>query len=259
MSTILDEIIAYKKTWVKSCKDNISYGEVEKKALATPTPVSFAEPLRNPTHESIKIIAEVKKASPSKGVISKDFDPLKTAIGYEKIGAHCVSVLTDVKYFQGEDRFLDEISNTISLPCLRKDFIVDEYQILEARALGASAILLIVDCLSNEEIIRYQKFAKSLGLDSLVETHRKEEVERALECDAQLIGVNNRNLRTFATDLETSFQLREMVPNDRIFLSESGISTPEHIKQLLACKTDAVLVGESLMRSNGQLLQQLLA
>ncbi len=258
MSTILDEIITYKRNFVQTAKESKPYTLVEKEALATPAPPHFRHALVNPDHETMKLIAEIKKASPSKGIIQENFNPLETAKTYAKAGANCISVLTDQKYFQGHDDFLKEITRHLRTPCLRKEFIVDEYQILEARALGASAILLIVDCLSDAELIRFQKFAWDLELDVLVETHREDEVLRAIQMGANLIGINNRNLRTFETHLETTFELRNLIPSDALCVSESGIQTHEDILKLLDYEVDAVLIGETLMRQQGGNLKELL-
>ena len=256
---ILDEICAYKKIFVEEAKKNCSYGEIEKQALAQPKASSFFTALKNKDFSQIKVIAEVKKASPSKGVIEPNFDHMRIAQTYLENGANALSILTDEKYFQGHARYLQEIVQSVSLPALRKEFIVDEYQILEAKAWGASAILLIVDCLTSAELKRFHQFAKELDLDVLVETHREEEVHEALAAGAEMIGVNNRNLRTFETSLETTFSLRPLVPEEFVFISESGISTAEDIRRLLEIKTDAVLVGESLMRSQGSLLRDFLS
>ena len=189
--------------------------------------------------------------------MSKNYRPI-SKLFYKKNGANCISVLTDQKYFQGHDQFLVDIVKQVQVPSLRKDFIVDEYQILEARALGASAILLIVDCLTDEELKRFQKFAWDLDLDVLVETHREEEVIRALHMEANMIGINNRDLRTFETNLETTFNLRDLIPSTALCISESGISSYDEIQKLLEYEVDAVLVGESLMRSQGNNMREVL-
>lgn len=258
MENILDKICATKVEEIKEAKSKLSYSGIESKAAKAAARPSFHDALKNPNFKSIKVVAEVKKASPSKGVIDPNFNHMKTAEGYVKNGAHCMSVLTDVQYFQGAPEYLQEISANFNIPCLRKDFILDEYQILEAKAWGASAILLIVDCLKDTDLLRLHRFAQDLGLDILVETHREDEVKRALDNEAVIIGVNNRNLRTFETDLETTFRLREMIPSTHIAVSESGISTVEDIQRVLDHKVEAVLVGESLMRQGSGLLKAFL-
>ena len=258
MENILDKICATKVDEIKAAKAKLSYAGIEREASKAESRPSFYAALKNPTFESIRVIAEVKKASPSKGIIDPDFDHMKTAQGYVTNGAHCMSILTDVKYFQGSPKYLQEISSQFPIPCLRKDFILDEYQILEAKAWGASAILLIVDCLKDPDMLRLHRFAHDLDLDVLVETHREDEVKRALDNEATIIGVNNRNLRTFETDLETTFRLREMIPSSHIAVSESGISTREDIERILEHHVEAVLVGESLMKQGSELLKDFL-
>ncbi|MGL1903741.1 MAG: indole-3-glycerol phosphate synthase TrpC [Fibrobacterales bacterium] len=258
MANILEEIVAYKRGVIEHDKAIVNYSTLYDRIVDLPQPnASFKEAITNLDYTSMKVIAEVKKASPSKGIISADFDHLKTATNYEKFGAHAVSVLTDEKYFMGANRYLKEITDTIALPCIRKDFIVDPYQILQAKELGASAYLLIVDCLSPKELTDLIQFGKNLGLDALVETHRADEVTIALDSGAEIIGVNNRNLRTFETDLQISLDLRPMVPENIPFISESGISSKEDITLLLEHKTSAVLVGESLMRQGPEFISSL--
>ena len=255
MANILNEIVAYKKGIILNDKEHVSYAALsESVATLPPVNYSFKDSISNSDFKTIKVIAEVKKASPSKGIISHNFDHLAIAQGYQAAGADAISVLTDEKYFMGHNDYLKEVAASVALPCIRKDFIVEEYQILQARLLGASAYLLIVDCLDQKSLERLIAFGKTLGLDALVETHRAEEVTIALDSGAEIIGVNNRNLRTFETNLQTSLDLRPMVPESIPFISESGISTAEDIKLLLEHKTSAVLVGESLMRNGASLL-----
>lgn len=258
MANILDEICAHKLIEIKEAISLKSYTQIEKEAGLAKVRASFKDALINPDYKKIKIIAEVKKASPSKGVIDPNFNHMKTAEIYAQNGAHCMSVLTDKKFFQGAPEFLQEITANFETPCLRKDFILDEYQILEAKAWGASAILLIVDCLKDSELLRLHRFALDLGLDVLVETHREDEVKRALDNEAIIIGVNNRNLRTFETSLETTFRLRQIIPKTHITVSESGISSADDIRQVLEAEVEAVLVGESLMRQGAGLLKDFL-
>lgn len=215
----------------------------QRKAPETP---GFAQRLREP---GISFICEVKKASPSKGLIAPDFPYLQIAREYEAAGAAAVSVLTEPDFFLGALQYLEEISDAVGIPALRKDFVVDEYQIFEAACAGAGAVLLICELLSEEQLAEYLRLAQSLHMDALVEGHTQEQVEKALNAGAQIVGVNNRDLRTFQVDMQTSVRLREMVPRDRLFVSESGIRTPEDIAVLRAAGVDAVLIGETLMRS----------
>lgn len=199
--------------------------------------------------QGLSFICEVKKASPSKGVITEEFPYLQIASEYEAAGADAVSCLTEPEYFLGSDRYLEEIAGKISLPVLRKDFTVDPYMIYEAKILGASAVLLICAILDREEVREGIRIADSLGLSALVEAHDEAEVEKALDAGARIVGVNNRDLRTFQVDLDNSRRLRAMVPPDILFVSESGIRTPEDIRRLRENGTDAVLIGETFMRS----------
>ncbi len=207
---------------------------------------SFLEALKAP---GMSYICEVKKASPSKGLIAPDFPYLNIAREYESAGASAVSCLTEPFYFQGSDRYLQEIAKAVSIPVLRKDFTVDEYMIYQAKAFGASAVLLICAILDNARLKAFGQLAQELGLDALVEVHDEWEMDRALNLDAKLIGVNNRNLHDFTVDMENSVRLRRMAPQDTVFVSESGIKTAEDIRILYHNKVDAVLIGETLMRS----------
>ncbi|MCL2013801.1 MAG: indole-3-glycerol phosphate synthase TrpC [Oscillospiraceae bacterium] len=205
--------------------------------------------------EDISFICEIKRASPSKGMISKDFNYLQTAKEYEAAGAAAISVLTEPFYFQGSNSYLREISDSVSIPLLRKDFTVDEYMIYETKVLGANAILLICSILNNDTLAEYIATAHDLGLSALVETHDETEVRSALEAGAGIIGVNNRNLKTFEVDIDLSKRLRQLVPEDKIFVSESGIQTPADIAELRKIKTNAVLIGETLMRSSDKIAE----
>lgn len=199
--------------------------------------------------EEMSYICEVKKASPSKGLIAPDFPYVKIAREYEKAGASAISCLTEPYYFKGSDAYLREIASTVSIPVLRKDFTVNQYMIYQAKVLGASAILLICAILDDEQLTEYLALADSLGLDALVEAHDAEEVARALKAGAQIVGVNNRDLKTFEVDVRNSIRLREQAPRDVLFVSESGIKTSEDIRKLYENEVDAVLIGETLMRS----------
>jgi len=221
----------------------------EAEALDPNTGFPFEKALRA---EGLSFICELKKASPSQGVIAQDFPYLQIAKDYEAAGAAAISVLTEPYWFQGQDSYLTEISKEVVIPLLRKDFIVDSYQIYEAKLIGASAILLICALMNTDTLKDYLKIAHSLGLSALVETHTEEEVRSALTAGARVIGVNNRNLKTFEVDITTSLRLRCLVPDEILFISESGIKSPEDVAMLKANKTDAVLIGESLMRSHNK-------
>ena len=219
---------------------------------------SFEENFNNPSlyrfeknlkGKGIHIIAEVKKASPSKGLIDPNFDYMKVARDYEMAGVDCVSCLTEPDYFKGSDEIFMEIRRTLKTPMIRKDFTVDEYMIYQAKLMGADCILLICAILDDEALMSYYKLADSLGLSVLVETHDEEEMERALKIGARMIGVNNRNLKDFTVDIGNSIRLRKMVPENVIFVAESGIKTREDIKELEDCGTNGVLIGETFMRA----------
>lgn len=208
--------------------------------------ISFLEALKKP---GMSYICEVKKASPSKGLIAPDFPYLDIAKEYEQAGASAISCLTEPFYFQGADRYLQEISQAVNIPVLRKDFTVDEYMIYQAKAFGASAVLLICAILDNSQLKAFGELAQELGLDALVEAHDQWEVDRALKLGAKIVGVNNRNLHDFTVDMGNSIRLRNMAPADTVFVSESGIKTAEDIRILYENKVDAVLIGETLMRN----------
>ena len=198
----------------------------------------------------ISFICECKKASPSKGLIAPVFPYLQIARDYEAAGADCISVLTEPKWFLGSDRYLEEIAETVAIPCLRKDFTVDEYMIYEAKLLGASAVLLICSILSEMQIKEYIGICDALGLSALVEAHDEEEVQTALSSGARIIGVNNRNLKDFSVDTGNSLRLRELIPDDILFVSESGVSSSGDVAALRQIGADGVLVGEALMRAD---------
>ena len=208
--------------------------------------LSFLEALKRPGRS---YICEVKKASPSKGLIAADFPYLDIAREYQKAGAAAISCLTEPFYFQGADSYLQEISQAVNIPVLRKDFTVDEYMIYQAKAFGASAVLLICAILDNSQLKAFGELAQDLGLDALVEAHDEWELDRALNLGVKIVGVNNRNLHDFTVDMGNSIRLRSMAPKDTVFVSESGIKTAEDIRILYENKVDAVLIGETLMRS----------
>jgi indole-3-glycerol phosphate synthase len=244
---ILDEIAA--KT--KERKREISLEEMKAKAQAMEanTGFPFEQELKK---EGMSFICEVKKASPSKGLIAPDFPYVQIAKEYEQAGASAISVLTEPEYFKGSNEYLTEISKAVSIPLLRKDFTVDDYMIYEAKVIGASAVLLICAILTDEQLTEYLEIAHSLGLSALVEAHTEEEVERAKKAGARIIGVNNRDLKTFTVDVTTSVRLRNLVPSDTVYVSESGIKTPEDVQKLKENGTDAVLIGETFMRSENK-------
>lgn len=245
--TILDEIAEYARERVKKQKEIKSLDEVKAKALSLPKKdFAFEKALKK---DGISFICECKKASPSKGIIAEEFPYLDIALSYEKAGADAISVLTEPKWFLGRDEYLSEIASQVSIPCLRKDFVVDEYMIYEAAVLGASAVLLICSILSVSEIKRYIGICDELGLSALVEAHDEAEVNMAIEAGARIIGVNNRNLKDFSVDTNNSKRLRALIPNDVLFVSESGVKGPEDIKEIKDMGADAALVGETLMRA----------
>lgn len=245
--TILDELAAHAKERVKTAKERISAEEMKAKALALPKgEFAFEKALKK---EDIAFICECKKASPSKGVIAKEFPYLDIAGEYEAAGADSISVLTEPKWFLGKDAYLQEIAANVHIPCIRKDFTVDEYMIYEAKVLGAQAVLLICSILSAEQIKAYIRICDTLGISALVETHNEAEVQMALEAGARIIGVNNRNLKDFTVDTDNSKKLRRMIPENVIFVSESGVKSPEDIQKLREIGADAVLIGETLMRA----------
>ncbi len=245
--TILDRLAAYAQERVTAAKQNISIEELKERAVSLPRgDFAFEKALKK---DDIAFICECKKASPSKGVIAGDFPYLQIAKAYESAGADCISVLTEPKWFLGSDRYLQEIAAAVHIPCLRKDFTVDAYMLYEAKCLGAAAVLLICSILSEEQIKAYIKICDTLGLSALVEAHDEAEVKTALRCGARIIGVNNRNLKDFSVDTDNSRRLRRLIPKDVVFVSESGVKTPEDVQLLRAIGADAVLIGETLMRA----------
>lgn len=245
--TILDKLAEHAARRVEAAEKELPLGEVRSRALALGRGGNrFEAALRKP---GLSFICECKRASPSKGMIAEDFPYLKIAEEYEKAGADCISVLTEPKWFLGDDRYLREIAETVSIPCLRKDFTVSEYQIYEARLLGAEAVLLICSILTAERLERYIGICGELGISALVEAHDADEVKAAVGAGARIIGVNNRDLKDFSVSADNSRRLRELVPDGTVFVSESGIRTAEDVKTLRGIGADAVLIGETLMRA----------
>ena len=247
MANILETIADSTRARVSASKEAISGSRMMDLAYESGKgDFSFEKALKE---EGMSFICECKKASPSKGIIAEDFPYLDIAKSYEEAGASAISVLTEPEWFKGDIRYLEEISSSVSIPCLRKDFTVDEYMIYEAKARGASAVLLICSILTAKQIGQYISIADELGMSSLVEAHDHHEVQIALGEGARVIGVNNRNLKDFTVDPANCLRLREYIPEDVVFVAESGIKTHDDIQKLLINKVDAVLVGESLMRA----------
>lgn len=248
MSSILDEIAAYKREWVRRQKAHVSENTLLTQAQ-TYTPQNFAGILEaRIERRDNAVIAEVKKNSPSKGLIRKNFEPVDIAQSYEKGGATCLSVLTDERYFQGKDVYLSNIRKAVDLPILRKDFMLDPYQVVEARALGADAILVILAMVDDVLAVELTDTAREHGLSILPEVHNQQELERALKLNTQLMGINNRNLHTFTTTLATTLELLPLLPDGKTVITESGIYTLEDIQCMNDAKVYGFLIGESLMR-----------
>ena len=246
---ILEEIATYARRRVESDKQKISLAEI--KALAKNSKLgngeNFIAALKRP---NLSFICEVKKASPSKGVIAENFPYLEIAKDYESAGADCISCLTEPKYFLGSDKIFTEIRAVVKIPMLRKDFTVDEYQIYQAKTMGADAILLICAILDNSKLEKFLSICDELKIAALVETHNAEEIKTALNVGAKIIGVNNRNLKNFTVDFDNAARLRELIPAEKIYVAESGVKSPADISTLKKIGADAVLIGETLMRSN---------
>ena len=245
--TILDRLAEHARERVRAARTQIPLEEIRRQALSLPVGgFSFEKALKKP---GLSFICECKKASPSKGIIAEEFPYLQIAREYEAAGADCISVLTEPKWFLGSGRYLEEIAEEVSIPCLRKDFTVDEYMIYEAKILGASAVLLICSILSQRQLSEYLSLCDELGLSALVEAHDEAEVELAGRAGARIIGVNNRNLKDFSVDAGNSLRLRERIPEGVLFVSESGVQSAEDVRRLRKAGADAVLVGEALMRA----------
>lgn len=244
---ILDQLADYARQRVEEARRQTPLAEIKRQALALPKgDFRFEKALTKP---GLSFICECKKASPSKGLIAADFPYLQIAKEYEAAGADAISVLTEPKWFLGSDRYLEEIASAVSTPCLRKDFTVDEFMIYQAKLLGASAVLLICAILDDAQLREYLALCDGLGLSALVEAHDEAEVDRALNAGARILGVNNRDLKNFTVDTENSRRLRARIPEDVLFVSESGVRTAEDVARLAAIGADAVLIGETLMRA----------
>jgi indole-3-glycerol phosphate synthase len=258
--TILKNIVARKYEEVAERSATASIADLQRLITAQSACRGFVNAMANKLESGQSaVIAEAKKASPSKGVIRESFDPAAIAASYEAGGAACLSVLTDKDFFQGSEQYLQQARNACSLPVIRKDFIVDPYQVVEARSIGADCILLIVACLEDQQMAELDAAAKELGLDVLVEVHNREELDRSLLLDNRLVGINNRNLHTFETSLNSTFDLLPHIPDDRLVVTESSINTLEDIQAMREHGVNAFLVGEAFMRAEqpGEKLKEL--
>ncbi len=246
--TILDMLAAHARERVAAAKQQQSLEQVRRQALSLPKGnFVFKNAI---AQKELSFICECKKASPSKGLIVQNFPYLEIAQSYERGGADCISVLTEPKWFLGSDKYLEKIAKSVKRPCLRKDFVVDEYMLYEAKLLGASAVLLICKILSTAQLREYLAICNELGLSVLVEVHNEHEIERSLSAGAQIIGVNNRNLEDFTVDMKNSCRLRKLLPSEVLFVAESGVKNKEDVQKIRSIGADAVLIGEALMRSN---------
>ena len=248
---ILDDIIAKQKIRIENEKKEKDTETLKQEVLSLPSGKNFffENSLKS---KDFYFICEIKKASPSKGVIVEDFPYIDIAQEYEKAGASAISVLTEPHFFKGNDLFLKEVAHTVNIPVLRKDFIIDEYQIYQAKLIGADAVLLICAVLDEKTLNEFLHLAKSLKLSCLVETHNEEEIKKALNCNAKIIGINNRDLKTFTVDINTSLKLRKFIPENKILISESGIKTVQDIKKLKDVGFNGALIGESMMLSKNK-------
>lgn len=246
MPSILERIVATKREELQRIDSNRARDQLLSQLPDAPPVRDFLAPLVD--SPPIRLIAEVKKASPSKGILREDFDPVSIAADYERAGASCLSVLTDVTYFQGSIEYLAAIRQSTSIPILRKDFIIDAYQIYEARVAGADAVLLIAECLSASDLKRFYELIRELGMQALIELYAERNLPAVLQTGSPLVGVNNRDLNTFEVDLHHTIRLREQIPEDRVVVGESGIHTRADAQLLERHKVQAMLVGESLIR-----------
>lgn len=245
--TILDKIAERTKIRVAQYKNKIPFDQMKSQALSLPKEnFLFEQSLKR---AGLSFICECKKASPSKGLIAPDFPYLQIAKDYDAAGADAISILTEPEFFLGDDKFLAEIATQVSIPCLRKDFVVDDYMIYQAKILGASAVLLICAILDDVQLRKFIATCDEVGLSALVEAHDEREIKRAIACGARVIGVNNRNLKDFSVDMDNAKKLRSLVPPEIIFVSESGIRSADDVKKVRELEADAVLIGEVLMRA----------
>jgi indole-3-glycerol phosphate synthase len=248
---ILTRILATKRDEIAAARAVHSLANLREQAAAQPAPRGFAAALQTRVaNGEAAVIAEIKKASPSKGVLREHFDPAQIAASYARHGATCLSVLTDVQYFQGADAYLEQARQSCTLPVIRKDFIIDEYQVVQARAIGADAILLIVAALAPTQMRELEACAMGLGMDVLVEAHDGDELDAGLQLQTPLIGINNRNLRSFDVSLATTLDLLPQIPADRLVITESGIKSPADVMRMRAANVHAFLVGEAFMRAD---------
>ena len=254
---ILNKIIEEKKREIKSSKSSASFKELRKRAADMLENREFKKSLAN---DSINLIAEIKKASPTKGIIRENFNPVEIAKIYQDNGATAISVLTDKTFFQGDIQYLNQIRKNVSLPLLRKDFIIDEFQLYEAKAFGADAALLIAAVLDKNQLSEYLDLSKEIGLENIVEVHSFKDLEKAMYCESEIIGINNRDLDTFDVSLKITFDLVREIPEDKIIISESGINTHEDILELKKSGVNAFLIGEALMKEKdiGKKLKELI-
>jgi len=250
MTSYLDRIVAYKREEVADAKRRAPIERLQAEAAAADAPRGFRNALTRAADAGLGLIAEIKKASPSKGLIREDFEPSDLARRYAAGGASCLSVLTDSPSFQGAPDYLRQARAACNLPVLRKDFMIDPYQIVESRALGADCILLIFACLSDLQATELGEAARALGMDVLVEVHTGKELDRAIDLKSDLIGINNRNLKTFHTDIQTTIDLKTRAPADALIVSESGVATRKDIDRLVEADVRCFLVGEALMRQS---------
>jgi indole-3-glycerol phosphate synthase len=249
VSDILEKIISVKHREIEESRAAVSFSELERQCSGLPPTRDFVHALRSRVEKSQPaVIAEIKKASPSKGVIREDFDPVAIARSYQQSGAACLSVLTDRDFFQGAPEYLTAVRAETTIPVIRKDFIIDPYQVYEARAMGADCILLIVAALETAQMRELERIARGMGMAVLVEIHSQEELDGALELETPLIGINNRNLRTFETDIGTSLRVAKGISSGRVVITESGINTREDVALMVENSIYAFLVGESMMR-----------
>ena len=259
-ASVLEEILAHKRTEVNAAKTAVSQTELEARLAHTGKTRGFAHAIRNRiAQKKPAIIAEIKKSSPSKGLIRKNFKPAEHAEDYANNRATCLSVLTDQKYFQGRDEYLQQVRVACQLPVIRKDFIIDPYQIAESRVLGADCILLIVAALQHSQLVDLVDYAQEISIDILVEVHNRLELEQALELKTELLGVNNRDLHTFETDIGVTLELAAHIPKDKLIITESGINSREDVETMLCNGIYGFLVGESFMSSDkpGEKLKEL--